>query len=268
MQNKPKPKTAPKPALKPADRLAPPLAPRPRPQGAPTSRPAPKPALRPAARPDPELLPDQPAPPEAVPKGKTWLYGIGFALGLGVFGVATYYALSYRPMGWEYGWFMAVNHFSDSWSWLMLAITFLGSTWAAAASVVVTFLLKMYRLAWRLALTIVGAYGVAFIAKELVNRARPEGLFDPLHVRVIEHGNGFPSGHATIVTVIALTILPYLPWKLRWVLPIVIAAVAVSRIYLGVHVPLDVVGGVALGTAAVAFIRILPMALRKWLHIN
>jgi undecaprenyl-diphosphatase len=196
------------------------------------------------------------------------LWIIGFVLALGTFAGTTYLALQFSPMGWEYSWFMALNHFSDSWSWVFLAITFLGSMWGAVVAVAATFILKAYRLAWRLALTIIGAYGVAFVAKELVNRARPEGLFDPLHVRVLEHGNGFPSGHATAITVIMLTLWPYIPWKVRWIIPFVIVAVAASRIYLGVHVPLDVVGGVALGTAAVAFMHLLPKALSRWLHLQ
>lgn len=205
--------------------------------------------------------------PPAV-QSKTWLYIVGFAVALLVFASSTYLALSHKPTGWEYSWFMATNHYSDSWSWLMMSITFLGSTWGAALSVVAVFLLKMYRLAWRLALTIVGAYGAAYIAKDVIGRARPEGLFDPLHVRAIEHGMGFPSGHATAITVITLTILPYLPRKLRWIIPILILAVGISRMYLGVHIPLDIIGGIALGTMAVAFLRILPAFIRKKLYIT
>jgi membrane-associated phospholipid phosphatase len=79
---------------------------------------------------------------------------------------------------------------------------------------------------------------------------------------------GFPSWHAAAITVIMLTLLPYLRGKWRLAVPLLIAAVCISRLYLGVHIPLDIVGGVALGTAIVASIRILPQHIRVLLRID
>jgi membrane-associated phospholipid phosphatase len=200
--------------------------------------------------------------------GHTSLYIAGFVGGLAILIITAIMASSGKATGWEYTWFMAVNGWGDGLYRVMVIITFFGSMLGAAAAVAAAFFLRFYRLAWRLALTIFGAYGVAYFAKEFIDRHRPEQLFTGEHVRILETGMGFPSGHATAITVIALSILPYVPWKLRWILPIIIAAVALSRLYLGVHVPLDVVGGVALGTAAVSFVRILPQSLRVWLRID
>lgn len=201
-------------------------------------------------------------------KGHVRLYLVGFIVATALFVASLLLAVSGKPTGWEVTWFNAVNSWPDSLYKLMTSITFFGSTWAAALSVIVAFLARYYRLAWRLALSIVGAYGVVFIAKHLVDRERPLGLIADAHVRIGEVGMGFPSGHATIITLITLTLVPYIPWKWRWTIPVAIVSVCLSRLYLGVHVPLDVIGGVALATAVVSFVRIMPQPLRVFLRLD
>lgn len=201
-------------------------------------------------------------------KGHYGLYVAAFVIALAVFGAGAVLAHTHRPTGWEVTLFRSVNDWPDKWSRTMELITVLGTTWMALASVVVAFFARFYRLAWRLALTICGAYGVAFLAKHFIGRDRPIHLLTDVHARAAESGMGFPSGHATVITVITLTLLPYLPRKWQWVPPIFVVLVCLSRLYLGVHFPLDVIGGIALGTAAVAFVRILPQPLRVLLRID
>lgn len=201
-------------------------------------------------------------------KGHFRLYVIGFVLALVTFGVAAYAAYQGRATGWESTWFHAVNGWPDGWYHFMVIVTFFGSTLWAPFPVLIAFLLRFYRLAWRLALSILTAYGFAAIMKHLIDRERPLGLFQDVHARIAETGMGFPSGHATLITVVTLTLLPYMPWKWRWTIPLAIILVALSRLYLGVHVPLDVIGGVALGTGVVAFVRIMPQPLRVLLRID
>jgi undecaprenyl-diphosphatase len=201
-------------------------------------------------------------------KGHTAIYLIGLVLALIIFVFATLLAAKGTTAGWEYTWFTTINNWPERWYHPMLIITALGSVWMAAASVVVVYFAHFYRLTWRLAFAIGGAAVSVALFKHFVGRVRPQGLFEGIHVRVVETGMGFPSWHATSITIIMLTLLPYMPWRWRWLVPVLIAAVAVSRLYLGVHLPLDVIAGMALGTIIVAAMRILPQPLRVLLRID
>ncbi len=62
-------------------------------------------------------------------------------------------------------------------------------------------------------------------------------------------GASFPSRHATISSVIAFS---YIYFKSSWSLPFLFTAawIGLSRIYTGVHYPIDIVGGTFVGIAA------------------
>lgn len=56
----------------------------------------------------------------------------------------------------------------------------------------------------------------------------------------------FPSRHASVAFIMAL---PYFYYKSRWAAILILLAtwVGISRIYVGVHYPLDIIGGVIVG---------------------
>jgi membrane-associated phospholipid phosphatase len=133
----------------------------------------------------------------------------------------------------------------------------LGTQPAILATAVVAFLAARPRgLGWRAALAVLVAGTVVRITnslwKEIVSRPRPDD------VPVRDHsadGFGFPSGHAATAFVLATVLAVYLPARWRWI-PFVLAALAgIGRMYVGVHFPLDVVGGalwgVVVGTVVV-----------------
>lgn len=61
----------------------------------------------------------------------------------------------------------------------------------------------------------------------------------------------FPSRHTTIAFIMAI---PYLYYKSKWgpVLLFLAIWVGISRIYVGVHYPLDIIGGVLAGIVSIA----------------
>jgi undecaprenyl-diphosphatase len=91
------------------------------------------------------------------------------------------------------------------------------------------------------------------VAKAAIARERPT----PFHRIITVHGSGFPSGHAMGATVVFGAVLfvvwPHLGRTARVLAvagtAVVVVAVAASRVLLGAHWPLDVVGGVLLGAA-------------------
>ena len=102
-----------------------------------------------------------------------------------------------------------------------------------------------------------GAYLAARLAKHLVNRGRPGEMLQEVRVRgAAAAGLGFPSGHAAVATAIVLVLLPYLIWRWRWVLLALPLTVAFARVYVGAHLPLDVVAGIAIGAIFASLVNL------------
>jgi len=93
----------------------------------------------------------------------------------------------------------------------------------------------------------VGAKGV----KRWIGRGRPAHHLDRVRVRGQEEGGlGFPSGHSAVAFCLAEIVAPELPAVLRPVAWATAATVGAARVYVGAHLPLDIVGGAALGFVA------------------
>jgi membrane-associated phospholipid phosphatase len=146
---------------------------------------------------------------------------------------------------------------SPTLDWLMLVITDLGDEQAYIALLVIIYLAINSELGRRAGIYLMLSFFLNFHLKGIVATPRPFDL-DPGIARSAEAvatapGAGFPSGHAQG----AATFWGYLALHVRrrwfWVLAgVIVALVSVSRIYLGVHVPADVVGGLGIAVAVLA----------------
>jgi undecaprenyl-diphosphatase len=129
-----------------------------------------------------------------------------------------------------------------------LALSAMGYLWLVVpvdiALVVGLALKRWFRESVFAGVAIAGSALMNLGAKELYGRARPE-LWESISP---EHTLSFPSGHAmgsmTLAWVLAL-----LAWHTRWRWPVLVAGLAftllvgLSRVYLGVHYPSDILAG-------------------------
>ena len=138
--------------------------------------------------------------------------------------------------------------------------TELGSTIAVTVIAVLTLLVGVAAGPWRHGAIGAGVIGLAALAVEIIKstvaRERPD-ILEPI---LVEHGFSFPSGHASL-SMTAYGILAvlvsrsFLPRATQLVVFGVVVAlvflIGLSRVWLGVHYPSDVIAGWVAGATVV-----------------
>jgi membrane-associated phospholipid phosphatase len=152
--------------------------------------------------------------------------------------------------------FRAANDASDAIRTPVRAVMQMGTFGTVPAVAAVAFLAGDRRLAAALGVGGTAAWLLAKVAKPLGGRARPAALLPDVRTREGIAGDlGWVSGHTAVATTIACTAWRATP---RWSHPVLAggaAATAFGRMYVGAHLPLDLVGGAGLGLMVSALAR-------------
>jgi undecaprenyl-diphosphatase len=219
-------------------------------------------------------VPEHPPEPPTVEPGSAPL--VGTALGLGLLAAAVALALfvwlgyqvrSGEPTGFDLAIRSAMRSLETAeLSDVMWGASFYGAPirllplGLAAAAV---FLLRGWRRGAVLVLVTLGGAAVLDVGlKTLFARARPEAFFA---YYPSPQSFSFPSGHALFAVCffggIAVLLSHRLEGRLAQVLVwtialLLILLISVSRVYLGVHYPTDVLGGFAVGVVWVASVAL------------
>jgi undecaprenyl-diphosphatase len=135
--------------------------------------------------------------------------------------------------------------------WLVIAVAISGFSWSRP---------------WlwtRVGVAILVAESLSGALKLWVGRDRPPlSNPDPEPLVHLPTTYSFPSGHATVSFACATVLVLAVP-RLRVPLFALATLIAFSRVYVGVHYPLDVLAGAVLGVVIAIALRMLAAALRR-----
>jgi membrane-associated phospholipid phosphatase len=178
--------------------------------------------------------------------------------------VAYFCAKNGQITGWELTVF---RFFNDAPNWLVTifgVITFLGTVVALVLAVAILLIIKRYGWAFKLFLAGGTAWLAATLLKLLEIRARPYDLLSGVHLAESKDlATGFPSAHTAMAAAIATILITKNTKNIIWLLIVAVLLVAISRIVVGMHAPLDVIGGMGVGIIVASAVNYLAMAFIK-----
>lgn len=146
--------------------------------------------------------------------------------------------------------FFSENIINDKLTPIVKVITHIGGAKIVfVLTVLAIILIKGLKNKLFLLTGIVGTAGLNVVLKHIVQRERPN-----INRLIPEKGYSFPSGHSMMSMafygMLIFLIFKYvkntaLKWTLIVILTILLSTIGITRIYLGVHYPSDVIGGFA-----------------------
>ncbi|MGH9279768.1 MAG: lysylphosphatidylglycerol synthase domain-containing protein [Acidimicrobiales bacterium] len=175
---------------------------------------------------------------------------VRIVLGLVVVGITCLLALQDPLSDVERNWFHLFNGLPRALHSFFATVQQAGAFPAVIVVTAAALVVRRFRLALAFAIAGTAAWFGAKVLKVVIDRPRPFNLFDTIVRGAPAEGLGFPSGHSAVSAALATVLAPYLPrWGRRAAWGLVLL-VGIARMYVGAHLPLDVLGGWALGWAA------------------
>jgi len=194
-----------------------------------------------------------PKRPARVPRART--AALLASLGAALFGVSAL-LLKTGTLSWDESLFRALNEVPAA---AASVLTPLSHLFLPAGIITVVVLIVVYVLVRnRSILPVVAgaaaacvAWLLAHVAKDIADRPRPyQVMADAVLRQQPAHGTSFPSSHTAVTLAVAIALVPFLARPLAATGIGYAVLTGWSRIYLGVHYPLDILGGSGIGAAA------------------
>lgn len=158
----------------------------------------------------------------------------------------------YRINGWNGKFAPLLKYYTHAGStpfWVILLIGLFFFSWLAKNPVGWAF--------WKYAASNTTSLVVALVIKTRINRKRPCAVLENVVVRTpprLYRGSSFPSGHVQYffsnMLILTMVFSWYIAFTWIWMLPLTFtltALIALSRIYVGVHYPSDVMASFVSG---------------------
>jgi glycosyltransferase 2 family protein len=169
-------------------------------------------------------------------------------LGLGILVWAAIAAGSTDPSRAEINLFRLINQLPDPAGAPLVGVMQLGALAAVPVVAVVCVLGRRPRLARLVVLAGLAAWLIAKVLDPIVAQRPPdESVAGVLLHGAVTPGLSFPSTHVAVAAAMATVASPYLSRSARRTTWLLVALIAIARIYVGAHFPADVIGGFAVG---------------------
>ena len=155
----------------------------------------------------------------------------------------------------DFSWFRAVNNMAGKWPILDVFGIF-SAVYLIAAILVLAALVSFLRKDIYIYLRAISAAFLGYSISQWISiinfRPRPFTFLENVNLLISKspESKSFPSDHATLAFAIAVSLI--LSGERKWGTVALVAAVfvALGRVYVGVHFPLDILAGALLGTGS------------------
>jgi len=138
----------------------------------------------------------------------------------------------------------------------------LGAVWVVLALVVGATkrlgVLRSLALAVLTGLTAFAADSLSFLVKDFAQRERPFVAHPSIHPLYVVHSSSFPAGHAATAFAGAVLLSVLAPRAAAAFIALA-TLIGVSRVYVGVHYPTDVLAGAVIGAAVGAVAAVVAL---------